>query len=294
MPATAAITMIEDHLPEAYVFASRASAKGQRQFKRLTWIALLLLVVAGAGGLVEGSWGGWVSLGAFVGSLLVSALAIYQRSEQDWYDGRAVAESTKSIVFKYAVGGEPFGVANPQAETRFHQTLAALLSELKKLHSTIELPKSSADLGALRQLRSSDLPIRSAAYQAQRLDHQRNWYRQRASEHRRTANAWRAAMLGAEIFGAAGAALKGLSLVEVDLFSLFATVAAAAAAWIAAGDYSATTRAYDFAALELGQAVARLPSMGSEEKWAQFVADCEQAMSREHTMWLARRRASGV
>jgi hypothetical protein len=260
----------------------------------MTWIALVLLVVAGGAGLVEPSWAGWVSLGAFGGSIVLSALAIYQRSEQDWYDGRAIAESAKTIVFKYAVGGEPFELANLQADARFHGTLAALFEELRRLHSTVEPPEGSTDLGALQQLRQSDLPTRIAAYRAQRLDDQRSWYSSRAREHRRSANAWRAAMFAAQLLGAAGAALKGLDLIDVDLLSLFATVAAAVAAWVAAGDYVETARAYDFASLELGQAVAQLPTLGSEEEWARFVADCEQAMSREHTMWLARRRGAGA
>lgn len=285
-----AIIRIENYLPEAYAVASVASAKGQRWFKRLTRASLALLILAAIGGVIEHPWGGWLSAAAFLASIVLTALAVYQKTEQDWYDGRASAESIKSLTFKYAVGGEPFETAAQDAEKRFGEALASLLDELRDLSSAIPPAPLGPVLGDLRQLRGKSLATRRSVYREQRIEDQRNWYSRRAREHRATALGWRIVMFASQAAGLAGAALKGLNLVDVDLMSIFATVAAATAAWIAAGDFTETARAYDFASLEVGQALEKLDHSDSEEGWARFVADCEQAMSREHTMWLARRR----
>ena len=47
---------------------------------------------------------------------------------------------------------------------------------------------------------------------------------------------------------------------------------------------AARARAYEFAALELGQVSGRSSEVALEEDWASFVADAEQTMSREHTL----------
>jgi hypothetical protein len=286
-----AVIRIENHLPEAYAVASVASAKGQRWFKRLTRASLVLLVIAAIGGAIGHPWGGWLSVAAFLTSIILTALAVYQKTEQDWYDGRASAESIKSLTFKYAVGGEPFETAALDAEERFGEALASLLEELRDLSSAVPPAPLGPVLGDLRQLRGEPLAIRRSVYREQRIEDQRNWYSTRAREHRATARGWRIVMFASQATGLAGAALKGFGLVDIDLMSIFATVAAATAAWIAVGGFTETARAYDFASLELGQALEKLDQSDGEEGWAPFVADCEQAMSREHTMWLARRRA---
>lgn len=283
---------IEDHLPAPYSAASRASKEGQDGFKRLTWVALALLVVASVGGLIDAEWGGWLSLAAFLGSIVLTALAVYRKAEQDWYDGRAAAESIKSLTFKYAVGGEPFGIASERPDQRFVASIGHLTSELRQLGSAVESQGTAPVLDQLRGLRRETLGARQAAYREQRLEDQATWYSTRAGEHRATAKKWRGVMFASQLAGVAGAALKGLGVIDLDILSLFATMAAAAAGWIAAGDYVETARAYDFAALELQQALERFEDVEDEEGWARYVADCEQAMSREHTMWLARRRGS--
>ena len=283
---------IEDHLPAPYSAASQASKQGQDGFKRLTWVFLSLLVVASVGGLIAKDWGGWLSLVAFLGSIVLTALAVYRKSEQDWYDGRAAAESIKSLTFKYAVGGEPFGIAAARPDQNFAAAIAQLTSELKQLGSAVQSNSTAPALDRLRNLRTETLGTRQAAYREQRLEDQANWYSTRAREHRATAKHWRIVMFASQIAGVIGATLKGLGLIDLDVLSLFATMAAAAAGWITAGDYIETARAYDFAAIELQQALGSFGNVKDEKEWARYVADCEQAMSREHTMWLARRRGT--
>lgn len=284
-------TEIGDRLPPAFAVASTASERGQATYKWLTAVALVLLAIAAAGGLVAEAWAGWLSAAAFVASLVLTVHVRYRTAERDWYDGRALAESAKSLGFKYAVCGEPFELDDPNADRGYRESVAALIAELRRLGSSVSVPEPMPDPEALRAIRARPRSERAAIYRAERLDDQHGWYARRAREHRASARLWRGVVIVSQVAGAMGAVLKGLGIVDVDLLALFATVATAATAWLAAGDYVDTARAYDFAALELDQALGGLADAQRDEaSWARFVADSEQAMSREHTMWLARRR----
>jgi hypothetical protein len=281
---------VEDHLPGLYTVAEQASAGGQREFRRLTSATLVLLVVAAAGGLIDRSWAGWISAAAFVASLAVVGRRAFADAEDRWYDGRAAAESAKSAAWKYAVGGAPFGVGSHAPENLLHETLTKLIGELRHLRSAVVSPVKPPDLAGLTAVRSESLAARQRLYGEQRLEDQRAWYARRAGEHRATARRWQWAMIVLQAAGVVGAVLKGVDAVHVDLLSLFATGAASAVAWLGALDVKRTARSYDFAALELESVIAGLPAAADEETWAKYVADAEAAMSREHTMWLARRQ----
>jgi hypothetical protein len=281
---------VEDHMPALYGAAERTAAEGQARFRRLIASSLALLVVAAVGGMVDRSWGGWLSAAAFAGSVVVTALWMVRRAENDWYDGRAGAESTKSMTWKFAVGGEPYGVDACDAKTRYGSDVDAVVSELNRLGSSLRAPPSGGGTDALADLRSASLDGRRAVYREQRVNDQRQWYARRAGEHRASARRWQVAMVCAQILGIAGAVLKGVDVVHADLLALLATVAAAITAWMSAADYLHIARAYDFAAIELDAVLSRIGDPTTEAEWAAFVADAEQAMSREHGMWLARKR----
>jgi hypothetical protein len=281
---------VEDHMPALYGAAERTSAEGQARFRRLIASSLALLVVAAVGGMVDRSWGGWLSAAAFSGSVLVTALWIVRRAENDWYDGRAGAESIKSMTWKFAVGGEPYAVDECDAETRYGSDIEALVSEIDRLGSSLRAPPSEGGTDALARLRVASLDGRRAVYREQRVTDQRQWYARRAGEHRASARRWQLAMVCAQILGIVGAVLKGVDVVHADLLSLLATVAAAIAAWTNAADSLHVARAYDFATLDLDAVLGRIGDPTTEAEWAAFVADAEQAMSREHGMWLARKR----
>src|SRR5437868_1033768 len=83
---------------------------------RATKRMLALLVLAALGGSIELEHSGLdlaaaISVAAFV---LAGSVKLYvgaTKPEQDWYDGRALAESVKTLAWRYAVGGKPFPTA---------------------------------------------------------------------------------------------------------------------------------------------------------------------------------------
>ena len=72
-----------------------------------------------------------------------------------------------------------------------------------------------------------------------------------------------------------------------------AAAAAAAAAWTQMRQHRTLAAAYGLAAQELTLSRPLLEHVDDEAEWSRAVADAEDAISREHTTWLARRSKAG-
>ena len=77
---------------------------------------------------------------------------------------------------------------------------------------------------------------------------------------------------------------------DVDLFGVAAAAVAAGAAWTQTRQHSAVATAYALASQELAAMGSLASRITSEAQLSQFVNDTETAISREHTLWRARRR----
>ena len=98
-------------------------------------------------------------------------------------------------------------------------------------------------------------------------------------------------MLILQIAAAVGAFLKGFGVFDIDLFGIAGAAAASAAAWLETKQHHVVARAYRVAAQELDAIDALIPQQRTEEAWGRFVAEAEEAISREHTMWKASSRS---
>jgi hypothetical protein len=79
---------------------------------------------------------------------------------------------------------------------------------------------------------------------------------------------------------------------NLDVLGLAAAAFGSISAWIQLNQYRTLETSYAVAQQELLIIIERLETV-SEDKWALFVSDAEDAISREHSMWLARRGHPG-
>jgi hypothetical protein len=289
-----------DIYPPVVDDAHRTADDGQNRFVRQTGTVLVLSCLAAVGGAVPipATWGGrHLDLGAlagaatFVAGLILSLILLHTRPQQRWYEGRAAAESIKTLSWQYSVGGGAYPVHLPDAE-------AHLIAQINKV--ILELPATvqpDADLtpdqitDEMRDHRAAPLADRQKLYLTGRIDNQRKWYAGRTLLNRRRSTLWMGVTISAQVVGTALAAAKGFGLTDVDLLGIAAAVAASCAAWMQTKQYQALAASYDVTARELqairAEAQIRLATP-DEAEWAEFVADAETAISREHTTWRAR------
>ena len=286
-PATEPSGIVAD-MPQAYADAEKASEHGQDRSREFVQISLALLVAAAVFGAIDKPWAGLGAALAFVGSLWLTKLS--KGLLDAWYDGRAVAETIKSLTFKYAVGGDPFALTRPDAPDRYRAALTEFAQQMHRLGHDLDMADCANAVAALERWRADPWAERREAYRTQRIQDQLTYYSRRGNEHRGSARTYQVISVVLQAAGLIGAILKLFDVTHLDLLGLLAAAAASIAAWDAFGDYTKTARAYEFAVAELNAIDERLGSV-DEAGWPVFVADAEQAMSREHTAWIARRRA---
>jgi conflict system pore-forming effector with SLATT domain len=299
-PAAASANEIRvgrQQLPALARAASNASGRAQRLFLWLVGADLALLVLAGVSGAVE--WTGQAeqaaafATAAFMAFGLVLALVIQQeRLERTWYDGRAVAESVKTIAWRYMTKTKPY-----QGETvdkRFIADLRKIMNERRELAAALRGDVSADPITpTMERVRSFDTAGRLKVYLRERIGDQQRFYSERANENQDRQRRWFLAVVGLQAAGLIAAVVEAAR--PESRFSpagIFATAAAAGLAWIQLKRHRELAQAYRLAAHELSLICAEAGRVGTDAELSAFVADAENAISREHTMWVARRDQS--
>lgn len=298
---TAGRGLTDADLPGLFEAADAASLEGQRQYAKAVRLRLLLAVVAAITGVLTWKVGArGLDLAAIGTALALVAISLTElnvnsvRPADRWYDGRALAESAKSLAWRYSVGGVPFAKQDDDdaVERRFIDQVARLLEEAPT--TSIKPSQRPVVTERMAALRASDFATRKAAYLSARIGDQQKWYSGKAAFNDRRAGHWRVALVVIEVLGISAALAKAVGYLSLDLAGIVAAVIAAGTAWTSLRQHSTLARAYTFAANELAIARGRLELVADEASWPAEVADSEEAVSREHIMWRASRsRSSG-
>lgn len=289
-----------DDYPALFLAADKASRAAQKQHLWFTGGILAALLVSVLLGVFSGMLsGGTKALAA--GSTALVAISFVLTSVQKsvnpaklWYGGRAVAESAKSMAWRYMAGAEPYpasmGIA--EADNKFVSDLRAVIKEQSQLalgfgSEFSDKPQISA---RMRQVRSASTAERRRAYLADRIEDQRRWYGDKARSSAQAANRFFVLILMSQALALAAAAFIVASPGSAwNLVGFFSVVASALIAWRQVRQYEDLAQAYSVASLELGFIVEQAGNVNSDAELSAFVADAENAVSREHTMWIARR-----
>jgi SMODS and SLOG-associating 2TM effector domain 3/SMODS and SLOG-associating 2TM effector domain 1 len=282
-------------LPALHDAASAMADRAQREFLWATRIQLAMLLVAAVGGVVtlevgakDTAVGAVVGLVAFIIAALARVYTLSRRPETRWYEGRAAAESVKTLAWRYAVGGQPFAVAQGTDPDRlFVERIREVLTSLSHLEAG--LGNEAQITAEMKELRAASLSERKRAYEADRIRDQQRWYGSKAELNRKRALVWGLAVLGFQLAGAVSAIARIVQWIAVSLLGIAAAASAAAAAWLQSRQHESLVTAYSVASQELAGVRGLIGEGDDEESWAAFVEDAEEAISREHTMWRASR-----
>jgi hypothetical protein len=209
-----------------------------------------------------------------------------------WYEGRAAAESVKTLAWRYMVRAEPFEVDGPDVDQQFLAQTYSLLQDLRSISLEAGEPDAHQISGKMRRVRALGFDERRQVYLADRIADQQRWYAEKARWNDRRAHGWVLVSIVLEIAGVIGGALKAFGWISFDLLGLLAAAAGSVMAWIEAKQHRNLATAYGIASQELAAIASELTTLNGEERWAAFVGRAEEAISREHTLWRASRGLS--
>jgi hypothetical protein len=285
----------ESEFPALYRAADKNSLAGQRRYLNVMGLRLAMLVAAATFGLftwqTDGADGAGVAAAVAFGVALLSELYLLQeRPDRVWYDGRAAAESAKTLTWRYLVGGDPFGKASQSdrdAEQLLLDRFAQIAQDLRGVHLAPVSGGADQLSDAIQGIRALPLDARRELYRRGRIQDQRDWYARKARWNEQRATRWSLALTALEAMGLAGAVLKATGTIQVDLLGLAGALVAAGVAWGQAKQHQTLASAYAVASQELATIGARIGRPSTEEEWAHFVDQAEGAISREHTLWRA-------
>jgi hypothetical protein len=292
------LTLNPADLPSTFRAADDAALRGQRSAVRWRKAQLVLLLVAAGAGIVPRDSSGFqlastIAIVAFAFALVYELARASSVPEGTWYRGRAGAESIKTVSWKYAVGGLPFPIGESRADQRYVDTLAGIVRALSDVDWSLGGQEQTTQItDGLRNLRSSPLEDRIAVYRRDRIADQRRWYHSKAVAARRGSRQFSLLVTVATAIGLGAALAQLLGAGDLGIAGVAASAAAAAAAWTQFRQHDAIASAYAVAARELTLADESLATCQDEKLWATLVEESEAAISREHTMWAAKRDIS--
>ena len=149
-----------------------------------------------------------------------------------------------------------------------------------------EMEQVTAEMDEIRQMRLAD---RLAFYLSERVDSQRTWYTKKSAANRKLAiyTVWVLSFLYIL------SAVIVLTRIAYPLAKLHAeplvVLASAMIGWMQIKKYNELSVSYTLTAVEIGLIKSQSVDVDTDDLLSSFVDDAEQAFSREHTQWTARR-----
>jgi energy-coupling factor transporter transmembrane protein EcfT len=236
-----------------------------------------------------------ISLGLLLISLGLTVSIKYFKFEDLWYQGRALAESVKTLTWRYITCSENYeaNLLQNEAEKFFTDSLQVLQTKFPELIKFMDtnLLQRSAITNEMNNVRNITWQLRLEKYVECRIEDQINWYSSKAKYNKTKKALWLWIVISAQ-------ALSIISCTSLiiwtssswNLVGLFTTVAASGIAWLEVRQYQSLIQAYATATMELVLIKSLSNSILTEVDFTKYVLDSENAISREHTMWLAQRR----
>lgn len=297
--------MSNDSYPGLYRYADSASLKAQRAFLRFHRVYLGSLILGSATGATTTLGIACLNVGLHTIMALVLAVGLLvlwiMRARQDdkvWFDGRVVAESAKTATWRFMMKVPPFH-EDDKAEMVFISQLKEIREARPHLCRHIVAEQDAHGVSItdfMREKRSASLLNRRAFYISDRLADQRSWYAKESKLNANAGDRWFWIVAGLQIVAVVLAVIQAVSKgLGINVVPVITTCAAVFAAWGQMKRHDELSQSYALATQELNELESLSTSQTSIEDFGQFIEQAENSISREHTMWCARRdmRLSG-
>lgn len=225
-----------------------------------------------------------------IGALGCAIYLYFVRPDRHWYSGRAVAESIKTITWRYISKAEPFNNSDEVDRHAFGLKLKAIVDQNKDVAGLLTTHLDGVQItNEMECLRQNPVADRLDYYRVHRIVDQQSWYARKANANKRMVNNFFTALLVtigiSIIFSIAKVRFPTAPYWPTDFF---VTLAAGLLSWIQAKRFQELSASYALAAHEISLIREQSGRSMTEDELSKFVGDAENAFSREHTQWTAR------
>lgn len=279
--------------PSIYCSADELSLLSQKRFFLALTAHLVLLIFAAILSLVNIS-GSLIAILQLVTLLLVLFCSIYLfslRPDRLWYAGRAVAESIKTITWRYISRAEPFQGDDINARTHFSKSLKAIVDQNGEIFRAVTTRLDTPQITQVMEtMRSQPLEKRWNIYMQDRVSEQLAWYAKKASFNKGMSKKFFKTLIFINSIAVLCAIFR-IIFSEQSFWptDIFVATSASLLGWMQAKRYSELSASYALAAHEINFIKEQSAMPNNDQDFSLFVGDTENAFSREHTQWAARR-----
>lgn len=282
--------MIEGDFPALFQDADSAAKRTQGYFFLSTVVVSLASLAAGilSNFADEFTAAKFLSVFFSISALMSAVVLMFLRPQRAWYASRALAESVKTVSWRYICRAEPYHGATTSADERLKKTIRSLMEA--NSHAPLRYSSSHTDLVTNRMIEIRDLPLKDRIdiYIEHRIENQLTWYRNGAALNSKRSVAWHSALIISTLL-ALSISIAGYDSSYFTYISWLYSIPLAILAWIQTKRYQELAESYALTAHEITAAKGNVRTISSESDFSGFVGDMENAFSREHTQWSARK-----
>lgn len=210
-----------------------------------------------------------------------------------WYNARAVAESVKTRAWRWMLKASPYEDSeDPKVMSReFVKDLTSIFSENKSLVGKLNLNQNgdSAITEKMIDIRALPLAERLSVYRENRIINQELWYFRKARDNKFYGQVW----FGLTILTHSMAILLLLiNIANPELkmpIEIVAVGASGILTWLQAKKHNELASSYTLTFHEIMLIKSEVVHISTQEELSTYIINCENAFSREHTQWVARK-----
>ncbi|MDN4086013.1 DUF4231 domain-containing protein [Paenibacillus polymyxa] len=276
--------------------ADEASFLAQKNYLKFIKLQLTMLFLSTLTSIFVGYNRGLLFLVLFfmIVNFAISTIIKLRKSERVWYDGRAVAESIKTLSWRYMMKAEPFNLNDSEKddEIRFIEIVDEVLDARRGLAFQIMDRSDNKDFvtDEMRTMRRLAHETRLKIYLEKRVNDQRKWYSKKSYYNRK----WESILFYFSLIFQIVAIVYIILMVtfkqlDINLTAIFTSLVTLSVTWHQVKRHYELANAYGIAAQELMKIYSLGIKATDEQSFSEYVNDSENAISREHTLWTARR-----
>jgi hypothetical protein len=230
----------------------------------------------------------------FLAGLFLLIIILTKKSENKWYTCRTIAESVKTATWRFMMRAEPYKDSNNlnKVKANFQKLLKNILEQNKEIADHIGGKRSANEQITEKILDVRKLPVneRKEFYIKNRIDDQREWYSNKYSYNKKCNMFWFILVITFNIVAVILAIIQINNPLNKYLpTDVFAVIAVSSLAWIQLKRYQELSSSFALAAHEIGTLKIMAEDVNTENDLSNFVINSENAFSREHTQWIAKR-----
>jgi prepilin signal peptidase PulO-like enzyme (type II secretory pathway) len=227
--------------------------------------------------------------------LILTIILKSKKYEDIWYQGRALAESCKTITWRFSMCSEYFesNISPEEVKERFITRIKEIANEFSNLSGSLNAKILNKEIITVKMLELRNLSVKEKKeyYIEQRIENQKKWYAVKAEWNKNKSNFW----FWLIIVSQAVALISIVFLIKNpdnnwNLVGLLTTITSSAISWLQIKQHQELKQAYTTASEELNFIKELSYKVTNDEQLSEFILDSENAISREHTLWIAQRR----